>query len=364
MDLSKLKKIGQQQFWNKYKDLQRDTHDLKYLFWECTLNCNFFCKHCGSSAGRKFYTDELTTQEIKDVFLDVVQNFDPKTIMLAITGGEPLIREDLFEVMSYAHELGFSWGMVTNGFLVDGEIVKKMKASSMSTVVVSIDGLGEMHDKFRNRSGAYEKAVNAVKLMADAKFLYDLQITTMVYPENFNDLEKMYDEFFKLGINSWRLSNVDPIGRGEQDTSISLNDQQLRGLLEFIKAKRKLDPAKVVTYGCTGYLGLDFEGDVRDHYFVCSTGINIGSILHNGDIFVCPNVPRMPELIQGNVRTEKFSDVWKNKFTLFRNKNRNACEKCLNCKNWKECLGGSYHLWDPVKKEPKFCHVERLYGSK
>ena len=99
-------------------------------------------------------------------------------------------------------------------------------------------------------------------------------------------------------------------------------------------------------YGCPGFLGLDYEKEVRKHYFYCRTGINIASILYNGDLFVCPNVPRVKRFIQGNIRTDNFKDVWDNKYREFRNKDRTKCEKCSKCEQWEYCLGGAFHTWD------------------
>ena len=345
--------------WTFHRDQIREAHDLTYLFWECTMNCNFFCKHCGSNAGRKIYTNDLKANEIKKVFKDIAQNFNAKKIFIAVTGGEPLLRKDLFEVMSYTNELGFNWGMVTNGFLINEKIVKKMKDAGMNTIDISIDGLGDSHDNFRGVKGAYKHAINAIKLLKDEDFLKTLRISTSVIKNNINNLEELYKTFSKLGIDSWRLINVDPIGRAELDKSILLNTEELTKLFNFIKEKRNTSKIEV-TFGCSMFLGLEFEDEVRDYFFYCNTGINIASILHNGDIYVCPNVPRRKELIQGNVLKDNFSDIWKNKFKIFRNKNRTKCKKCSKCEHWDECLGGSFHLWDFNKNEPKRCYVSEL----
>ncbi len=358
--LKKIVKQAHLKTSNWRREMMRKNHVLNYLFWECTLNCNFFCKHCGSSAGKKVYKDELTTKQIKDTLKEVAEHYNAKKIMLAITGGEPLLRKDLFEVMGYAHhDLGFNWGLVTNGFLVDENIVKKMKDSGMSSVVVSIDGIGKTHDELRGVEGAYKKATNAVRLISENKASKIIQVTTTVNKYNFPEIERMYDEFLPLGMNSWRLMNVDPIGRAELNKDLMLDGKELKWLLEYLKKMRKEAPIEF-TYGCEGFLGLDFEGETRDWNFYCGTGINVASILHNGDIFVCPNVPRRKELIQGNVKEDSFVDVWENKFELMRKKDRTSCEECANCEWWEECLGGSFHLWDFENNKPKICHVKML----
>lgn len=321
------------------------------------MNCNFFCEHCGSSAGRKVFPDELKTEEIKKAFREIAEDFNPKEIMVAITGGEPLLRKDLFEVMEYAHSLGFEWGMVTNGYLIDQQIIDKMKKSGMCSIDVSIDGMGEMHDRLRNVKGAYDKALNAVRLLTKNDFLKVLRITTTINKKNIHQLDEMYKEFLPLGITGWRLLAIEPIGRAENRPDLQLSKSELTHLLNFIKEKRRKSKINI-TFGCSQFYGPEYEDEIRNYFFFCSTGINIGSILYNGDIFVCPSVPRRPEFVQGNVKKDRFSDVWNNKFSQFRNKDRTECDKCKKCEHWEDCLGGAFHAWDFNNKKPKFCYFE------
>jgi radical SAM protein with 4Fe4S-binding SPASM domain len=360
--LKKIFKKGRQKLWLFHRDYLIEKHDLRYLFWECTLNCNFQCTHCGSRAGKNVIEETLRTEDIKKAFLDISENFDASKIMVAVTGGEPLLRKDLFEVMKYANSLGFQWGMVTNGFFVTEEIVQKAKDSGMTTIDVSIDGVGEVHDKFRNMPGAYEKAINAVKLFRRADFLRPQRITTTVHSENIGSLEEMYETFEALDVPEWRVISVDPIGRTIDNKDILLDKSEFTKLLQFVKEKRKARSKMKVTYGCANFLGDEFEDEVRGSFFMCNTGINIGSILQNGDIFVCPNVPRDSGLIQGNIKNDSFPEIWKHKFEYFRKKDRTACDKCNKCEFWDECLGGSLHSWDFENKKPKVClNRDELY---
>ena len=90
-------------------------------------------------------------------------------------------------------------------------------------------------------------------------------------------------------------------------------------------------------YGCPGFLGMEYEKEVRPQFFYCRTGISVASILYNGDLFVCPNVPRLPRFIQGNIKRDNFKDVWENKYKEFRNKDRTKCDECQNCKECDNC---------------------------
>lgn len=352
--LKKILKLGRQRLWLIHRGYLIQKHELSYLFWECTLNCNFRCKHCGSSAGEKVNRETISTNEIKDAFLDIARNFDAKKITLAVTGGEPILRKDLFKVMRYAHSLGFSWGMVSNGYLINKEIINKMKESGMRTIDISIDGINEVHDNLRGVPGSYNRAITAIQLLSNTKSFHPLRITTTVNNQNIHSLEKMYQIFRNLGIHGWRLLSIDPIGRALENRELLLDKQQLITLLNFIKEKKKISPINI-TLGCAHFLGDEYEDEVRDYFFYCSTGINIGSILHNGDIYVCPNVPRRKDLIQGNIKKDPFSQIWNNKYKFFRDKNRTVCKSCKQCLYWQECLGGSLHSWDFEKQQPKVC---------
>lgn len=357
--IRKILKQGSLKLWNVSVDVLRQKHELINLFWECTLRCNFNCKHCGSKAGGSSFSDELNTEEIKKVFSGIAKDFNPRFIFVSITGGEPLLRKDIFEVMGFANKLGFTWGMVSNGYLISDSVINEMKKSGMSSLVISIDGLENIHDSFRNQKGSFKKAIKAVELVSNANFLKELNITTTIHKKNIFQLEEMYNIFKNTGINSWRLTNIDPIGRAMENKDLMLDKEDLTKLLDFIKEKRSTSKIEI-TYACSGFLGYKYEGEVRNKYFMCITGINVGSILANGDIFVCPNVPRIKKLIQGNVRKDRFSEIWNNKFEFFRNRERTKCEKCYKCENWDNCLGNSMHLWDFDKNEPKMCHLEMI----
>lgn len=157
-------KIGEAELTYEYRKSLSQKPMLKNLFWETTLRCNARCKHCGSRAGEQTkLTDELRTEEIKNAFKSISEKYDASKILINVTGGEPLVRDDLFEVMKYASDLGYKWGMTTNGILINDEIISKMKETKMGTVSISIDGLDKTHDEFRGVPGSYKKIMQNIK---------------------------------------------------------------------------------------------------------------------------------------------------------------------------------------------------------
>lgn len=362
--LKKIYKLGELTLIKKYKEKEMIEHKLVDLFWECTLTCNARCKHCGSNAEKKKYDGELTTEEIKGAFKQIANDMDASKILINVTGGEPLVRKDLCDVMEYAtNELGFHWGMTTNGILLNEENIRKLYKTNMETISISIDGLEETHNKFRGVPNSYQIILNNIRKLKKAGFVKHIQVTTVFHKENINQLEELYQVMLDLELDSWRLVSMDPIGRANENDKLLLNGEEIKKILDFIKSKKKSNRLEL-TYGCPGFLGLKYEKEVRKHYFYCRTGINIASILFNGDLFVCPNVPRIKNLIQGNIKVDNFKDVWENRYKEFRTKDRTKCKTCKKCKFWDYCLGGAYHTWNFEDNIQNKCIYNMIYDKK
>lgn len=332
-------------------------YPLEKLFWECTLRCNAFCAFCGSRCG-EVCSQELSTEKILSAFRDVAAKMDPKTIMINVTGGEPLLRKDLFEVMEQCSAMGFSWGMVTNGILITPEIICAMQQAGMRTISVSLDGLRETHEALRGVKNSFDTILRNLYLLREANFLEHLQVTTVVSKRNIGELEALYGILKPIGLNSWRVTAVDPIGRAQDQLDLLLDKEDMQKYLEFIRS-HQTDPVLPVVNSCSHYYGKE-DRIGRGKNFVCYTGKTVASILANGDIFVCPNVPRRPELIQGNVCRDSLPEVWKTGFRQFRDPNFRKSSTCAGCPDWTDCWGDSAHTWDYDHKEPKFCYRKIL----
>lgn len=345
--------------WRHFVDYEARHPRLSYLFWEATLGCNMACRHCGSDCHRSSdLSDELSAEEVVTVFRQIASDYNPRKMFLAVTGGEPLVRPDLFEIMAEVASMGFPWGMVTNGWNVDERIVDRSRRTGMRTLVVSLDGVtSESHDWLRGK-GSFDRAIRAISLYRDAGFLKNLQVTTTYHRRNIHELAAMFDLLHGMGVRDWRIVSVFPNGRARRQEDFVLEPVELKGLLDFVGKKRSRPQPMTISYGDEGYLGCGYERNVRDFYYACFAGVRIASILANGDISGCPNIPRT--LAQGNVRKESLKSVWENGFAPFRDRSWMRQGPCADCGDFPICKGNSMHLWDSETGGPKLCHARML----
>lgn len=328
------------------KDMKK-TYDLRCLLFEITSRCNAGCKQCGSRCDTTG-EDILTKDDILNTLKDIKKNIGTD-VMVNISGGEPLMRKDLFDIMTEVTKLGFDWGMVTNGSLITDDVIKKMKRSGMKTITVSLDGVKDTHDELRLIPNGYEKVIEALKKLKKADFLDELQITFTANHKNVYELPQIYDIMSLIGIDSIRVGFMDPIGRAMDYPELMLTKEEMEFLFWFINKKNK-EGKLPIQWGCPHF----FSNRADRHVFYCFAGIWAASVLSNGDIFVCPNVERRADLIQGNIKRDSFSKVWDEGFEYFRN--RPLPDECKGCAYEKDCAGDSLHTFDFDTQSPRFCY--------
>ncbi len=339
------------------KSLQKQPQ-LRNLFLELTLRCNQNCLHCGSRCG-EVKSEELSKEEYFRFLQKVKEDFGTQKKMLCITGGEPLLRQDFFEIMDYANSLGFNWGMTSNATLIDDDIAHKLYKCGMKTISVSIDGLEATHNALRRSKDGYSRAMKGINALINHGGFKSIQVTTVVNHGNINELDSLYEIMDKIDIDSWRILNMEPIGRAKDHAELNLTDDDYRRLFSFIREKRS--EGQPVTYGCSHFLGKRYEREVRDWYFLCNAGIYTASIAANGDILACLDIERRPELIQGNILHDDFKEVWEKGFKAYRSDLCDLNETCSNCREKEYCKGGAFHSWDFDENKPLVCFKDILF---
>ena len=326
---------------------------LRHLFLELTLRCNERCFHCGSSCTAAPAQGELTLPEWRRVLEEVRADFADELPMLCVTGGEPLLYEDFFPLMEYARDLGFRWGMTSNATLITPQVAERLARAGMGTVSVSIDGLPATHDRLRGTPGGYERALAGIQNLLDVGAFRAVQVTTVVNHESIGELDELFGIMDGLDIDSWRVIGLEPIGRARRFPQRLLTPDDQRRLFSFVRDKRA--QGYPLTSGCSHYLGLAWETEVRDWYWMCNAGICTASVMSNGDIGACLDIERRPETIQGNVRAQRFSQVWREGFGLFRRDLSDGCAGCEACDQARWCRGGAHHSWDYDAGRPLIC---------
>lgn len=339
-----------------YRDSLRKNPRLFYLFFELTDKCNMACLHCGSSCKTGNHTF-LPKEEIYKVLGEVSANYGADKIMICLTGGEPMLHPDFYEIIGYIKKIGFGWGMTSNGTLIDEAAALKLAEAHMGSISISLDGLETDHNYLRNRKDAFRLAISGIEDLLSCE-AYDgiLQVTTVVHKKNLDKLDEIYALLCDMGVKDWRLTNIDPIGRTLDNQNLLLDHDEFIRMLRYIKRRRFDTFSKVeVTYGCAHYLTAEWERMTRDNYFFCGAGLNVAGILCNGDICSCLDIERRPELIQGNVKTDHFVDVWEKKFQIYRKDRTAECRMCRECEDRVVCGADSYHTWDFERQEPRIC---------
>jgi radical SAM enzyme (rSAM/lipoprotein system) len=339
----------------KYAKTQAQIHDLNYFFWECTLRCNINCLHCGSDCKKDNVIKDMPADDFLKVTARIKEQYNPNKVMAVITGGEPLMRNDLEHVGRELFKQGYPWGFVTNGILLTEQRFSRLMDSGLRSITVSLDGFKDNHNWLRGNSAAFDKAEQAIKrIVANKDIIYD--VVTCVSQRNFHELPGLKKYLIDLGVKNWRLFTIDPIGRAKQIPELFINSKQLHELMDFMKATRE-EGIIMASYGCEGFLG-KYENEVRDGFFFCNAGINVASVLCDGSISVCPNNSRF--FIQGNIYKDDFLDVWNNRFLNLRNRDWTKISVCRDCKVYKWCNGNGMHLHNNDTDGVMMCHYNML----
>lgn len=331
-------------------------HILNYLFWECTWRCNLQCLHCGSDCKSDSKHHDMPFDDFFHAIEPLKKEYPKNSITVVITGGEPLLRKDLAECGKKLRENGFRWSIVTNGYAYDEAMHTKLISAGMGSITVSLDGLEENHNWLRNNLKSFQHAVNAIELVVSYPRLnYD--IVTCVHQNNLAELPQLKEFLISKKVKKWRIFTIAPIGRAAQNPTMSLTNEQIRQLMDFIADTRKNDSRIELTFSCESYVGR-YETRVRNSYFFCRAGINIGSVLIDGSISACPNIDR--NFVQGNIYKDNFLEIWGNRFNTMRDRNWCKTGICKTCKEFKHCNGGAMHLWDEKQESIKSCVAKKI----
>lgn len=331
-------------------------HPLRQLFWECTLRCNLHCRHCGSDCKVKNEQQDMPREDFFRVLDSVARRCDPHQVFVVVSGGEPLMRDDLELCGRGIYERGFPWGMVCNGLYLTPERFRALVDAGLHSITISLDGLEADHNWMRGHRDSFRMVSQAIDMLVSSGILFD--IVTCVNQRNYAKLDDIKEYLISKGVRRWRVFSIFPVGRAADDPLMRLTDEQFRGMFDFIKRTRQEGRIRV-DYGCEGFLG-NYEGDVRNHFFACQAGVSVGSVLIDGSISACTSI--RADYHQGNIYQDDFMDVWENRFQPYRNREWMRKDECADCKYFRYCRGNGMHLRDSEGRL-LLCHLKRLQAT-
>lgn len=337
----------------RLKMQRRHEHPLRQLFWECTWRCNLSCRHCGSDCKSSSLLPDMPADDFLRVIDSLLPHVDPHVVNIVITGGEPLVRDDIEYVGRELYRREFPWGIVTNGLLLTPERLESLRRAGLHNITISLDGLADTHGWMRNHPASFSRAVAAIREVAAADDL-NFDVVTCVNRRSLPQLPELKELLIDLGVKSWRLFTIFPAGRAAHYPEFELTSEEFDSLMQFIVSTRK-EGRIHASFCCEGFLA-GYEGEVRDHFFDCQAGVTVGSVLLDGGIGACPSI--RSDYRQGNIYTDDFWDVWQNRFSQYREREWMRRGACSDCSFWRYCEGNGMHLRDS-QGNLLHCHLHR-----
>ena len=334
--------------------------------WEMTAACNLRCIHC-HAAGGKPSPDELTTAEAKRL-LDELAAID-EFRMMAFTGGEPLVRHDLFELLAYSQALGFTNTMATNATLIDDPMAQRLRRHGVVIAAVSLDGFdAASHDFVRGLPGAFDAAVKGMHALRRAGILLHINITAMQY--NMDQMERLMALVEELGTGILLMYQLVPVGRGRGIGGAALdlgaNERLIRFMAEAQRTTRAImEPVAGPQYWPFLLKRAGIHRGPLLHlaegvFHGCSAGRGFVYIKPDGQVWPCPFI----EVSCGNVRESPFSTIWSDSpvFADLRSREQRLKGRCGECNYRRLCGGCRGRAWattsDYLAEDPS-CFIER-----
>lgn len=213
------------------------------IAWETTRRCTLKCQHCRGAAQDCNYDGELSTEEFFRTIDNIASFAKP---MIILTGGEPMMRDDIYEIARYATAKGLRVVLAPCGHLINEATAAKLKASGVMAISISIDGATEAaHDEFRGVPGAFAKTLKGLQYAIAAGIPF--QINTTVTKQNIDDIPAIYEQALKLGAKTFDLFFLVPTGRGSELKDLEISPDQAEELLKWVVETRRISPIRVKT---------------------------------------------------------------------------------------------------------------------
>lgn len=306
------------------------------VVWETTLNCNMNCMHCGSSAG-KIRRNELNTKE----GLKLCDNLnDLGTKLISLMGGEVFLRKDWNTLAQHIKDLGMNITLMSNGLLIDDNIISQLSKLEPYAVTISLDGAtAKTHNSVRRVKTSFDRCIRSLDLLRKANL--PTTVITTVYKKNFKELPMIRDFLINKSI-AWQIQMANPVGRFPE--SLMLSKDEFYSVALFIASTRKnysIKELPIMGAHNFGYNSQILPNITILPWFGCQAGLTALGIQSDGGIKGCLSLP--DEFIEGNIRETNLKELWYDPNFCSYNRNFKKDDlngECKDCKYGKRCKGG------------------------
>jgi heme d1 biosynthesis radical SAM protein NirJ len=346
------------------------------VIWNLIRRCNLTCKHCYSISADKDFAGELDTQEVLNV-MDDLKGFHVPVLILS--GGEPLLRPDIFEISHRAKEKGFYVGLSTNGTLIDEAMIDRVAAVGYDYVGISIDGIRDTHDRFRRKAGAFDASMHAIRLCRDRGIKIGMRFT--LTQDNAHELPELLALMETEDIDKFYLSHLNYAGRGninrKDDVVLQTTRQAMDLMFETCWRYVEEDKSKEFVTGNNDADGVYLLKWITERFPEKaahmrarlaqwggnSSGVNIANIDNLGNVH--PDTFWWDYNL-GNVREHPFSQIWPDTsdplMAGLKAQPRKVKGRCGQCNYFDICGGNTrvraYQLTgDPWAEDPA-CYLD------
>ncbi|HFQ82257.1 MAG TPA: radical SAM protein [Desulfobacterales bacterium] len=344
----------------------------KWMAWEITRRCNLHCVHCRSSSEAEVLGHpDFSFAEAQRVLDDISSYASP---VIVLSGGEPLLRPDVFDIAAYGAGRGLRMCLATNGTLVNQEKCGQIKEAGIKMVSLSVDGsTAAVHDNFRNSPGAFEATMNAARLFKEnnIKFLVNSSFTK----RNQAEVPRVMQLVKSLGATAWYMFMIVPTGRGEDIMEELISVEDYEELLNWHYEMEKSEKDMLVRPTCApSYYRIVLEkakergDDFKRRTLQFSTGGSKGclagqliSLLDvDGNLLPCSYFP----MAAGNIRRQSFKDIWENS-KLFKDLRdfkayKGKCGVCEYVSVCGGCRARAYAMTGDYMEAEPFCSHQPL----
>ncbi len=321
------------------------SNTLRLVAWETTRRCNLACKHCRAVAEDHPYDNELDTNASFRLLEQIKEVGDP---IIILTGGEPLLRDDIFDIAAFGSKLGLRMVMAPNGTLITRDIAEKMKKSGIKRISVSLDGsTPETHDTFRGLENAFKNSIRGIKIAKQAGI--EFQINTTITKTNLDQIPKILELAENLGAVAHHIFLLVPTGRGKYIVDSEINAKEYEETLNWFYDQSQKTSLQLKATCAPHYYRILRQRAKKDGKKVsfethgldavtrgCLAGTGFCFVSHVGRVQTCGFL----DVECGDITQQTFKDVWENSQVFNKLRDFNNLEgKCGICE-YKSVCGG------------------------